>query len=444
MNTASKRTLHVIEQIVKSVPIGTNLALLQLIWAMINGSFLTARGAVHTALSISGFNDQAIRRSWEALRHGVWRIEELIERFHSLVAEEGSWQVTEYQGYRPLAVDISAIWRPRLQKWVGKIYHQLVGKSCVGIGFGLIAQVGTVDGHRLPLLRAIVHGLTTDSEDMLKERTLKEAVRLMSANEVLIHDGGVTMAEMHRANVPRFLIRLGTNCTARRNYLPTYKGRGPHPKRGELVRPLARVFKGKRLAATPPDSTVTFKFNGRQVTAQGWLHVMRADLKVADKHQLFSIWVIDDPLYDGVLVLGTNLPSSVTPRSLYRLYLDRWPIEQIPLVAKSLLGCHRQFVYAPTSCWRLGELAFFVGNLLTWLAATGSAFPAGYWDRHPKKRPVVSEGSWQALIFQKNLFLRGEFEKNVLSLPIYQGELRPIVAPKTVSRYFPLFLGPYC
>lgn len=444
MNTASKRTLHVIEQIVKSVPIGTNLALLQLIWAMINGSFLPARGAVHTALSFSGFNDQAIRRSWEALRHGVWRITELIEQFRNLVSQEGSWQATEYQGYRPLAVDISAIWRPRLQNWAGKLYHQLVGKACVGIGFGLIAQVGTIEGHRLPLLRAVVRGLPTDSEDKLKKRTLKEAVRLMSANEVLIHDGGVTMAQVHSVNVPRFLIRLGTNCTARRDYLPTYKGRGPYPQKGELVRPLARVFKGKRLAATPPDSTVTFKFGGRQVTAHGWLNLMRADLKVTDKHQLFSIWVIDDPLYEGVLVLGTNLPSSVTPQSLYRLYLDRWPVEQIPLVAKSLLGCHRQFVYAPASCWRLGELAFFVGNLLTWLAATGSAFPSGYWDRHPKKRPVDSEGSWQELIFQKNPFWRGEFEKNVLSLPIYQRELRPIVVRKTVSRNFPLVFGPYC
>jgi hypothetical protein len=411
MNTASKRTLHVIEQIIKSVPVGTNLALLQLIWAIINGSFLPSRGAVHTALSISGFSDQAIRRSWEALRHGVWRIEELIGRFRSLVKEEGSWQASEYQGYRPLAVDISAIWRSRLQNWAGKIYHHLVGKSCVGIGFGLIAQVGTIEGHRLPLLRAIVRGRPSDSEDTLKKRTLKEAVRLMSANEVLIHDGGATIAEIHSAKVPRFLIRLGTNCTARRNYLPAYKGRGAYPKKGELVRPLARVFKGKRLAATPPDSTMTFKFDGRQVTAQGWLQVMRADLKVADKHQLFSIWVIDDPLYEGVLVLGTNLPTSVSPQSLYRLYLDRWPVEQIPLVAKSLLGCHRQFVYAPTSCWRLGELAFFVGNLLTWLAATGSAYPAGFWDRHPKKTPGRFRRQLAGADFSKEPLFVGRIRK---------------------------------
>ena len=37
MTTASQKTLHVLEQIVKVVPVGTNLALLQLMWAMITG-----------------------------------------------------------------------------------------------------------------------------------------------------------------------------------------------------------------------------------------------------------------------------------------------------------------------------------------------------------------------------------------------------------------------
>lgn len=444
MNTASKRTLHVIEQIVKSVPIGTNLALLQLIWAMINGSFLPARGAVHTALSLTGFSDRAVQRSWEALRHGVWRIEELIERFRSLVKQEGRWQANQYQGYRPLAVDITAIWRPRLQKWKGKLYRQLVGKSCIGIGFGLIAQVGTVDGHRLPLLKAIVRGLAAESEDELKKRTLKQACRLMRPDEVIVHDGGVTIAQAQWAGVPRFLLRLGTNCTGRRNQLPAYKGRGAYPKKGKLVRPLARVFNGKQIQATPPDFTATFKFEGRLIKVQGWLNLMRADLKVADKHELFSIWVFDDPLFEGVLVLGTNLPTTVAPKTLYQLYVDRWPVEQIPLVAKSLLGCHRQFVFAPTSCWRLGELAFFVGNLLTWLAATGPAYPSGYWDRHPKKRPAVSGDSWLGPFFQLTPFWRGEFEKSAPLPPIYRRELMLIVGQKTANRPFALVFGPYC
>jgi len=444
MNTASIRTLHVLEQIVKSVPVGTNLALLQLIWAMISGTFLPARGAVHTALSLSGFSKAEIQRSWTALRHGVWRIEELLACFHEEVKQEGSWQANRYEGYRPLAVDITAIWRPRLKGWSGKVYRQLVGKSCVGIGFGLIAQVGSVAEHRLPLLKGIVRGLETESEDTLKKRTLQQACRLMQADDVIVHDGGLTLRQVHQAKLPRFVLRLGTNCTARRGYLPPYKGRGVYPQKGELVRPLARVFKGKQLEATPADAETTFLFAGRQVSARAWRNVMRADLKVTDDHEQFTIWVIDDPLFDGVLVLGTNLPITVSPETIYRLYIDRWPVEQVPLVAKQLLGCQRQFVFVPQCCWRLAELAFFVGNLLTWLAATSPPFPTGYWDRSPKKRPVALGGSWHALILQKNACFLTEFEKSGQSLPICPRELRRIADPKLANFPFATVFDPYC
>jgi hypothetical protein len=55
MTTASQKTLQVLEQIVKVVPIGTNLAFLQLMWAIITGAFLNSRGAIHSALVWSGF-----------------------------------------------------------------------------------------------------------------------------------------------------------------------------------------------------------------------------------------------------------------------------------------------------------------------------------------------------------------------------------------------------
>ena len=35
MSTALERSIHVLEQVVKQVPIGTNLALLHLLWAML-------------------------------------------------------------------------------------------------------------------------------------------------------------------------------------------------------------------------------------------------------------------------------------------------------------------------------------------------------------------------------------------------------------------------
>ncbi len=81
MTTASLITVQVLEQIVKFVPVGTNLALLQLMWAMISGSFLSSRGAIHSALAKSGFESGEIRRSWRALRRGQWNIHELDPEF---------------------------------------------------------------------------------------------------------------------------------------------------------------------------------------------------------------------------------------------------------------------------------------------------------------------------------------------------------------------------
>ncbi len=445
MNTASTRTLHVIEQIVKSVPIGTNLGLLHLIWAMISGAFLPARGAVHTALGLTGLSPQEIRCGWSALRHGVWRIGELISRFQTLVREDGQWQRHDYDGYRPLAVDLTAIWRPRLQGWSGKLYRQLLGKSFVGICYGLIARVGYLDGQRIPILAAIVRGSRTVSQAApLKMATLKRAVSLMEDNDVLLHDGGVSIAQIQAARVPRYVIRMSSNCTGRRPKVRPYKGVGVYPTKGELVRPLPRTFKGNFHAATPPDTQRRFRFDGRIVQAKGWLNLMRADLNVHDDHELFSVWVIDDPLFEDDMVLGTNLPTSTALETLYQLYIDRWPVEQVPLVAKQLLGCLRQFVFAEPSCWRLGELAFFVGNLLTWLAATSPAVPAGYWDRRPKKRLVASAGSWLERIWQKPPYLSREFAEKRLLPPIYRRVL-PLIGVENAPRASKSFcFGPYC
>lgn len=422
MTTASRITVQVLEQIVKVVPLGTNLALLQLMWAMISGAFLSSRGAIHSALVWSGFEPGEVRRSWRALRWGKWCIHELLQRFRQQVAQTGQWQSREYGGYRPVAVDTTAYWRPRLQGWPSKLYRQLAGKAVTGIGFGLIADVGQVGDQRVPLIRRIVRGHdAAESEMSLKERTVAKAAGLLQENEVLLHDGGLSLAQLQAAGVARFIVRLGTNCTARRPYLPQYKGKGRRPTRGVLVRPLPGKWKDRTLPATPPDVTTSFILEGRTIPAYGWLDVMRADLSVADDHELHAIWVFADPLFKTPLVLGTNL--SVAAEVIFTLYLDRWSVEQIPLAAKQLLGCQRQFVFAHTSCWRLGELALLLGNILTWLAVLLPPQPSGYWDRHPKKRRDGYAGSWQRQFFQRIPFLTGNFEKSGRRRTIYQREL---------------------
>jgi hypothetical protein len=76
MPTAIEQTLQALQIIVQSVPVGTNLALIHLMWSILNGSFLGSRGAIFPALQDNGFSPEEIRRSWGAMRYGAWCIDE--------------------------------------------------------------------------------------------------------------------------------------------------------------------------------------------------------------------------------------------------------------------------------------------------------------------------------------------------------------------------------
>ena len=80
--------------------------------------------------------------------------------------------------------------------------------------------------------------------------------------------------------------------------------------------------------------------------------------------------------------MNTALP--LTGAQLQAFYLDRWPIEGLPLTAKQMLGAARQFVFAPESRQRLPELALVAGAILMYIAATQPAVPTGFWDRTPQ------------------------------------------------------------
>lgn len=384
MSIAITQTIQILEEVVKVLPVGTNLALLQLMWAMLNGSFLKSRGAIHSALAESGFTPEQIRRSWTALRYGVWSISELVLRWRQIVKDAGRWQVRAYEGYQPLAVDITAFWRPQLRGWLGKFFHRLANRAIKGVGFGVITQIGQVDGQRLPLLKRIIRVKRYEmSEAELKAHILRQVPALLEENEVFVHDAGVEISEVQAAQIPHYVIRLAVNCTGRRNYLPPSKKRGRRAEYGQRVRPLPRQRLENLIPATPPDVTTQFQFQERTIAVKGWCDLVRADQKVAATNQLYTIWVFADPLYQDPLVLGTNLTAQ--PETIFRLFIDRWPVEQPPLVAKQMLGLHRQFVFAPASCLRLPELALLAANILTYLAAVLPPIPTGFWDRQPKR-----------------------------------------------------------
>ena len=150
MPIAIEQALQALQAVVVSVPIGTNLALLHLMWGILNGSFLTSRGAIFPALQESGFSEQEIRRSWQAMRYGAWNIDELLSAWRTYVQQQGQWLAHEYEGYRPVAVDLTAFWRLRLTGWIGKYFNGIANRMLKGIGFAVVVEVGQLAGQRLP------------------------------------------------------------------------------------------------------------------------------------------------------------------------------------------------------------------------------------------------------------------------------------------------------
>ena len=88
MLTAVEATIQAIVFVVQVTPVGTNLGLANLLWAMVSGAFLSSRGAIFPALHLGGLNAAQIRRSWSAMRHGSWNIDELVEAWGVYVASE--------------------------------------------------------------------------------------------------------------------------------------------------------------------------------------------------------------------------------------------------------------------------------------------------------------------------------------------------------------------
>jgi hypothetical protein len=178
-------------------------------------------------------------------------------------------------------------------------------------------------------------------------------------------------------NVARFVLRRDKNFTARRNHLRAYRGRGRYPVYGTIVRPLPRSYKNRLLAATPPDKVCRWKVGKRTIRALIFENLVEKEAKPGAAS--FQCVVILDPKYKDPLVLATNLKA--TAYAIWCLYRDRWPIEQVPLAAKQMLGAEHSFVFGNDSRVRLPELALLAGNLLSYVSASFPPVSTGFWDR---------------------------------------------------------------
>ena len=148
---------------------------------------------------------------------------------------------------------------------------------------------------------------------------------------------------------------------------------------------MKRSYKGKTIAASSPDRVETWTENGVAMHAEIWEDLILPGVIPDPKAKTFHVYAIYDPAYTTPWLLAT--PLMLKAATLKAIYQDRWPVEQIPLAAKQMVGAHRQFVHAEESIQRLPELSLLAGSILSYLAATAPLTPTGFWDRQPKRTP---------------------------------------------------------
>jgi hypothetical protein len=410
MSIVTQKMIVTLCAITQYLPIGTNLALLHFLWMLVSGSLLSSRGAIFPALLSSSIPPAAVRRAWAAMRYGAWQIEDILQHWRQYVQEQGHWRVHEYDRYRALAVDITAFWRPSLKGLKSKHYHPQAGKALPAIVVGLVGLVGDVFGQRVALPERIVQTEPQDPREVtLQTKLLKHVADTLHPNEAVVVDAGFKLKAIHAAGITQYVARLPKNFTARRHTPAPYKGKGRPPVYGRWVRPLPRTRKDNTIAATPPDQVITWQAEERTFRAELWFNLVLPGVEPGPDAAVFTVLAIYDPRYTEPWLLAT--PLNLSPAAAHGLYQDRWPVEQIPLAAKHMVGAHRHFVFAPQSCQRFPELAILAGSILTYLAATLPAIPTGFWDRHPKPTPGRLRRALFGLPFPQAFPLPARFRK---------------------------------
>lgn len=402
-------TLKALIYLTSELPVGTNLGLLHMLWMLVSGALLGSRGGLFPGLQAIGLDAAGTRRAWAAFASGKWHIRRLVVVWKTYVSVQTSWEGRRHGGYRAIAVDVTAFWRPTLKGCPSQHYHPAAGRAQPAVIIGLVGEVGTLNGQRLAVPRAIERVHPSDGrEARLWVDVLNRTRAGLGTDEVVVVDAGVKLSDLHAARIDRYVVRLARNFTGQRNVLPTHT-RGRQPRYGPCVRPLARTYKGKPLAATPPDTCQTCLIHQHLVRVEVWHDLVLPKTVPAPTHQTFTVYAFHHPAFKQPWLLATSL--SLDPANVYALYADRWAVEQLPLSAKQMLGVHRQFVHAPPCVQRLPELALLAGSILSLLAASHAAIPTGFWDRHPKPTPGRFRRSFFAKPFPKDAALPGNFRK---------------------------------
>jgi hypothetical protein len=389
---------------------------------LVSGALLPSRGAIFPALKSIGLDDAATRRAWAAFRKGAWQMSAILILWREHVKTLPGWQEHRYEGYLPVTIDVTAFWRPALKRCPGKHYHPAANRALPAVIFGIIGEVGEINGQRLALPRTFERVHPKDNrEKRLWQEMLKKAKKDLKPDEIAVIDAGMKISDLQEAKIDRFVLRLATNFTARRNYLPEHV-LGRKPTYGALIRPLPRKHKSKTLEATKPDENHVWVENGYEIRVEIWRNLILNKIVPGENNQTFDVYAFYDPAFEQPWLLAT--PVMLKPESVRAIYKDRWPVEQIPLSTKQMVGAHRQFVHNSESVQRLPELALLAGSILSFLAATFPATPTGFWDRKPKRTPGRFRRQLMGKPFPKDAIFSGRLrEKNSVTAHLPKGFL---------------------
>lgn len=441
------------QAVVKAAPIGTNKALYGGLMTMMSGEMLNSRGALIPALESAGYEREASMRIWQGLAHGRWEINDLLGKLQDQMMSEGKWTARRIGGYQVKALDTVGYFRPRLKGCETKHYHSAADKALPAINLGQLAMVGQVgqsqsgvderQAQAVTVPCAIVRGQgEIRSEEDLMQALCQEAAHHLGEQDVVTADRKFSPLTLVKSGCAKLVIRRPKNTTLRRSTPPPYSGRGRKPVLGELVRPLARRRKARVIPASPPDECYTWSEpqpdgSAISITARVWHKVVPTPQKTwtpSDRelmlHPTWTAIVIEHPQFDEPLLALATVTLSA--QDTYHVVQSRWGVEQPPLVAKQLLGLHRQFVWNDQMRFRYPELSLLAAAILTYVAATvDTPSPTGWWDRQPKStagrlRRQLLKVNWRRLPL--DLRLR---EKRSVTTHLPKG--RPLSLPSSFA-----------
>jgi hypothetical protein len=389
--------------ITEHLPKGTNKRIHDALFAIMSGRLLETRGAIMPALTLMNLDPNAVLRTREAMAEGAWTIRGLLKRFWNWLESQGQWKPLEVRGYRVNALDTTCIYRPRLKNCQTKHYQSTAGKALPAINFGLMSAVGGIEAQKVSLPKVVVRGDEHAlSEELLMKRLCEKACEFLTTQDLVVADRKFPVMVMLESGVKNIVVRRATNITLRRKYQPENQGEQPRtrgrPKsKGELIRPLARVYKGKTIQASCPDQEQSWqqqigsgtKARIVELRAHLWRDIELVEQKTwnelqkeLNKQQSWVVCVVQHPDYEVPMVILYNLELSAQEANT--AMRGRWGVEQLPLVSKQLLGLHRMFVDADEMRFALPELGFLAGALLMLQAASCPPMPSGWWDSKPK------------------------------------------------------------